>query len=144
MSEEVKEDEIFDLIKKKVTEEIEVPISIFDDKKHVLESLVKYLKEDLGLSFHEIAMLLARDDRTIWTTYNNSKKMKKTKKKSSKKSKKTVPISIFSEKKLSILESVIIYLKERGMNHAEIASLLKRDQRNIWTLAKRAEEKLKK
>jgi len=56
-----------------------IPIEIFKDRNvAVLESLVEYLKDKKGLSYHEIAVLLNRDDRTIWTVYNRvSKKRKK-------------------------------------------------------------------
>lgn len=36
----------------------------------VQESIVKYLRENCRLSFHKIAVLLNRNDRTIWTAYN--------------------------------------------------------------------------
>lgn len=40
----------------------------------VFESLVKFLKEDKKLSYHEISLLLGRDERNIWTVYNRAKK----------------------------------------------------------------------
>jgi hypothetical protein len=61
-----------DSIKK---EEILIPSSIFIDRKlSVLEILVEYLKEKRNLNYHQIASLLNRDDRTIWTVYNRAKK----------------------------------------------------------------------
>jgi len=39
----------------------------------VLEVMVEYLKEKEGLSYHEIASLTNRDDRTIWTVYHRAK-----------------------------------------------------------------------
>lgn len=61
---------------------VNIPIEIFQDRSlAVLEVLVRYMKDDLGLSYAEIAVLLNRDDRTIWTVYNRGKKkVKKTKK----------------------------------------------------------------
>ncbi|MFC1691046.1 hypothetical protein ACFL0W_02585 [Nanoarchaeota archaeon] len=57
-----------------------VPTSIFKDRDvSVLEVLVEFLKEQQGLSFSEIAGLLNRDDRTIWTCYSRAKKKRKTK-----------------------------------------------------------------
>ena len=52
-------------------EKIKVPLSIFSGKLSPLEALVKYLKENLGLRFHEIASELNRDDRSIWGTYRH-------------------------------------------------------------------------
>lgn len=43
-------------------------------KLTVFEALVRHLKDDLGMSFHEIGELLDRDERNIWTVYNRSKK----------------------------------------------------------------------
>lgn len=40
----------------------------------VFECLVFYLKYKLRLSFHEIAQLTNRDDRTVWTVYHNALK----------------------------------------------------------------------
>jgi len=59
--------------------EIKVPLNVFTDRSlSVLEVLVEYLKEYHNLSYHDIAVLLNRDDRTIWTVYNRvSKKRKK-------------------------------------------------------------------
>ena len=43
-------------------------------KLTIFEALVKHLKEDLSMSFHEMGELLDRDERNIWTVYNRSKK----------------------------------------------------------------------
>ena len=54
---------------------IEIPTFLFKDRKvAVLEALVEYLKDHKGLTYHEIALLLNRDDRTIWTVYHRAKK----------------------------------------------------------------------
>jgi len=59
--------------------QLSIPIEIFKDRNvAVLESLVEYLKDQKNLSYHEIALLLNRDDRTIWTVYSRvSKKRSK-------------------------------------------------------------------
>ncbi|MFC1741506.1 sigma factor-like helix-turn-helix DNA-binding protein [Nanoarchaeota archaeon] len=50
-------------------------MSIFIDRSlSPLESISEYLREVQGLSFHEIAVLMGRDDRTIWTCYSRAKK----------------------------------------------------------------------
>lgn len=43
-------------------------------KLSVLETIVKHLKETFHLSYHAIAQLLMRDDRTIWTVYHRALK----------------------------------------------------------------------
>ncbi|MFH1849613.1 MAG: hypothetical protein ABH879_05490 [archaeon] len=45
-----------------------------DRNVSVLEAISEYLKDSLGLCYHEIAVLLNRDDRTIWTCYSRAKK----------------------------------------------------------------------
>lgn len=54
---------------------INIPSYIFKDRNlSVLEVIATYLKEERMLSYHEIAVLLKRNDRTIWTVYNRVKK----------------------------------------------------------------------
>ncbi len=70
--------EILSLIEAKpIKKEILIPVSIFEVDLSALEAICKYLKEELEFSYSRIALLLKRDSRTIWTTYNNaSKKLK--------------------------------------------------------------------
>ncbi|MDO8740267.1 MAG: hypothetical protein Q7J54_01690 [Candidatus Woesearchaeota archaeon] len=52
-----------------------IPVSILKDRKlSALEAISEYLKESLNMNYHEIAVLMNRDDRTIWTVYNRAKK----------------------------------------------------------------------
>ncbi len=52
-----------------------IPSFIFKDRElAALESIVVYLKDSQGMSYAQIARLLNRDDRTIWTTYQRAKK----------------------------------------------------------------------
>jgi DNA-binding NarL/FixJ family response regulator len=52
-----------------------IPVSVLSDRSvAILESLVEYMKDSLGLSYHQIAEMLNRDDRTIWTCYHRAKK----------------------------------------------------------------------
>ena len=54
-----------------------------------------------------------------------------------------VPTFIFKDRNLAALEALVVYLKDsQGMTYAQIAKLLNRDQRTIWTSYKRAKEKL--
>ena len=49
--------------------------SIFHNNKlTIFESLVKYLKQEKSFNFHEISILLNRDERNIWTVYKNAVK----------------------------------------------------------------------
>ena len=61
--------------------EIGLPTYILKDRSvSVLEAIVEYLKGNENLSFHEIALLINRDDRTIWTVYDRVKKKRGKKK----------------------------------------------------------------
>ncbi|MBI2452076.1 hypothetical protein HYV50_03280 [Candidatus Pacearchaeota archaeon] len=121
--------------------ELKIPLEIFAQEMGAAEALCKYLKENLGLRFSEIARLLNRDQRTVWINYNNA--IKKKKEKIIVKEKRFAPLEIFSNRKLSILESLVYYWKEKGLRNIEIAKILDRDPRNIWTLHSRAIKKLK-
>lgn len=61
--------------KKKPVSEFLIPTSIFiNTKLTTFESMVKYLKDERGLNFHEIGIALDRDERNIWTVYKRAKK----------------------------------------------------------------------
>jgi len=52
-----------------------LPVSVLRNLDFtLLENIVSYLKEKLDFTYHEIAVLLHRDDRTIWTVYQRAKK----------------------------------------------------------------------
>lgn len=123
--------------------EILIPVSIFTKKLSSLESICKYLREELNLSYHKIGLFLNRNERNIWHTYNNSRKKYSDKLKILP-SKYFLPISIF-QNKLSILENIVLYLKdELKLSNHLIATLLKRDDRTIWTMYQRGRKKTKK
>ena len=55
--------------------EYKIPVSIFKDAKlSPFETIVKYLRENEKLNYHQIGKLLNRDERNIWTVYNRVKK----------------------------------------------------------------------
>ncbi len=129
--------------RKKKLSDLSIPATIFSKKLGSLETITKYMKENLKMNYSEIAELLNRDQRTIWTAYKKAIE----KQKEPIEIEKTLvflPISILRNRKLTTLESVIVYLKEQGMKYSEIAELLNRDQRNIWTIYSKAIEKLGK
>ncbi len=64
--------------KRAVKLKISIPTSILQDRSlSVLESISEYLKDKKNFSYHEIAVLFNRDDRTIWTCYNRAKNKRK-------------------------------------------------------------------
>lgn len=128
----------------KVTEKVSIPAFILRDRSvAVLESITEYLKDEKGLTYHEIAVLLNRDDRTIWTVYNRAKKKrdKTPVKKEVYKKKLVIPAKIFRDRNVSVLEATAEYLKKEGMTYHEIAEALNRDDRTIWTVCYRAKKK---
>jgi len=61
--------------KLKVKDSYLIPLSaLINEGFTLLENIVLYLKNNLELSYHEIALVLYRDDRTIWTVYQRAKK----------------------------------------------------------------------
>ena len=118
-----------------------VPITLFTKELGGLEALVKYLKENRNFSYATIAEMLQRDERTIWTAYNKAI----TKKPTPEKIAETmihIPLEIFKQRKLTILEAIVHYLHEiKNMKFSEIGRLLERDERNVWTIHSRAMKK---
>ena len=118
-----------------------IPLGIFSNKfLSTLEAVVKYTKENLKLRFVEIANNLNRSSKTIWTTYRNaSKKMPSEFSDFSEDI--IIPFSVFSDRRYSTLESLVIHLKKLDMSNREIAKALNLDDSTIWTIASRAKKK---
>ena len=139
---DISDDELLRLIKQPASKEILIPISVFETHNlSALEIVCKYLKEELDLGYSKIASLLNRNSRTIWATYNNAL-LKRKEKLLVKDSKFYIPILIFTNRKLSVLESIVSYLKDNfNLRYSEISVLLNRDERNIWTVYNRYKKK---
>jgi len=105
---------------------------------------VVYLKEIHKLTYAEIAKQLNRDQRNIWTLYNRAAK----KLGDDIFSPPTdvplvqIPISVLRDRSLSILEVVVVYLRDDcGLKNSEIAELLGRSSKTVWTVYDRARKK---
>ena len=60
---------------------LDIPLKILQDRTvAVLEAIVEYLREEKDLRYSEIAELLNRDQRTIWTVYSRAKAKRKKRK----------------------------------------------------------------
>jgi len=134
-------------IRKFDVQEVKVPLMIFKSNLSPAEVLCKYLKENKKLRFSEIAKLINRNERTVWINYNNSVKKRKSKLRLEKEivkdeSRVDISVNIFTDRRLSILESVVYYLREKGFRNSEMAQMLDKDQRNISTLYNRVKKKL--
>ena len=123
----------------KFKKELVIYPSLFKVNLAPLETLVKFLIEN-NRSIKEVSILLNRSPKTIWQAYNSAKR--KHPKSFVIKEEFPIPISIFSNRKLSILESLVSYLKDtQNLKFSQIAVLLNRDQRTIWTSYSRARKK---
>jgi hypothetical protein len=119
-----------------------IPVEIFSQQLSPLEAVVNYLKNNKGVKLCKISELLIRDQRTVWTTYQHSLKKQK-RLVLPEKSVAVIPISLLSNRKLSILENIAFYLTEsKQMKLSEIAILLKKNTSTIWTALSRVKKKL--
>lgn len=132
--------EIFNLLEqeKEITKEY-FPISILSAKNlSSLESVVKYMRENLDMKISEISKLLNRNSGAISITYSHSKeKHKKCLKEDERKG--LIPFTALSNRKLSVLESISSFLKkEKGLTVKEISDITGRDIQTIYTSLRRA------
>ena len=123
--------------------EIYLPLTLFKSELTPFQTLIKYLRENLGLPNKKIAKLLARDTKAVWNAYKLVKHTKAISVEESPiQSPVQVPISIFKDDRLSTLEALVRFLAKLDLSYAEIGRLLGKDQRTIWTVAHRAKTKL--
>ncbi len=133
-----------ELIHKAEEKEVLVPTGIFNKTLSPLESISKYLRENLHLSNKQIGKLMGRSEKTIWQAYNSSRK-KHPQLFEISETKFVVPVSKLSDRKFSAFESIVDYLKTKfELSYHEIAVLLRRDDRTIWTIHYRAKAKKRK
>jgi hypothetical protein len=86
-----------------------------------------------------VAAYLNRNLKTTWVTYN---KIREKKELVLKYSDIQVPLGIFKDRRLSILEALVKFLRDLNLKYSEIARLLSKDQRTIWTVNSRVQRKL--
>jgi len=114
-----------------------IPTWIFNNKLSPLESITKFLKEDRNLTIKQISILLNKHYKTIWITYQQAKK-KQPSQLVSRKLSIYIPISVFRNKSQTVFKTLVSVLKEEyKLRYSEIANLLSRDQRTIWTVYNR-------
>lgn len=123
--------------------EVSIPIHILKDRTLApLEAISMYLKDARGRTYHQIAELVNRNDRTIWTCYNRGKK-KNDKPLKLEQTSEPIPLEVLRDRNLAPLEAVSTFLKEtRNLTYHQIAELVNRDDRTIWTCCDRAKKKL--
>lgn len=134
----ITEQQLTQLLKK----EEAIPLHIFNNETlSALEAIVKYLKENKNLKHSKIAKKMNRNTKTIWATYQKAKQ-KQQKIFGEQESKITLPLALFCDRNFSVLEHITKHLKENyDLNYTEIAKLLNRSPKTIWTVHQRAKKK---
>lgn len=135
-----------------ILEDIKIPVSIIR-KESSLRAIVFFLKSS-GYSFKQISSLLNRDQRTVWCTYHASQYLRSVSHNPVDSVSANfvpnldsveyyVPVSIFHARTLSVLESVVLYLKTAySLSFKGIALLLNRNYQTVHTVYMRAIKKL--
>ncbi|MBD3354788.1 hypothetical protein GF361_02275 [Candidatus Woesearchaeota archaeon] len=119
----------------------EIPVSIFNNKLSSLESISKYAVENMQLSYAEISKIMNRSEKTIWQAYKNAVEKYPSRFKVLKFAV-TIPLSKFSDRKLSVLEHIVEWLRENyDLKFSEIAKMIARDPRTVWTIYSRVKKK---
>jgi DNA-directed RNA polymerase specialized sigma24 family protein len=71
----VKKGQKVEIIRKISVKDIAIPIlALSNSKLSPLQSIVLYLRDDLGLRNRDVAMIMQRDRRTIAQAYSGAKK----------------------------------------------------------------------
>lgn len=127
------------------TKKDSVPVSIFRSKLSGLEVIVLYLKEVQHKTVKEISQLINRKPSTIYTTLSKAKKKKTTKHLGTSDISIEIPLQIFDNRKFSILESLIFYLREEhNLSLKEISTLLNKNYNTVKTVYYRYHKKCQK
>lgn len=117
-----------------------MPVEAFAERKlSVLQSVVKYLKENLEYSNKQIADILNKDSRSIWDAYEKAK-TRRSERFEIERTEMPVPLSIFKSNP-SLLESLVLYLKGQGWPNRKIAAVLNRGETTISTIYTRVNKR---
>ncbi len=120
-----------------------IPVSIFNPHLGALESIVKYMREELLLDYGTIASMLGRNPGPIGVTYRRAKN--KLGEALDISSKEKIPFEALRAKEtkhLSVLESLAYHLAKQGYDWHEIAQIVCRHDKTVWTVLDRAKRKL--
>jgi hypothetical protein len=121
---------------------IDLPLNIFSTELGTLETLVKYLKENFGHNFSAIAGILNRDPRTIWGAYKSALEKHPEPFFGIPETAIELPVQMLRDRHFGMLEHLVWHMHENlGMRYARIATLIKRNDRTVWTAWMRAKKK---
>jgi hypothetical protein len=122
-----------------------IPVSIIRTLElSSLEAIVKFLRENRNKSYKIIGTLLNRNHKTLAVTYAVAiRKKPELFSKEREDDSNRIPFTAFNND-LSILESICTYLKSIDYSYADIARMINKDQRTVWTVCHRAKIKSQK
>ncbi|MBR9677613.1 hypothetical protein GOV04_05730 [Candidatus Woesearchaeota archaeon] len=123
--------------------EFSIPLSIFSQQLSPAEALVKFLKDNKGLRFCNIAKALQKKENGVWLNYQRAIK-KKSGELTSLPDDIQIPLYIFKNPSLSYLESIVYYLRtELKLSNKLIAKKLSKSEQVLSIAYNRAKNKLK-
>ena len=109
--------------------------SVFHNRKLTFsQALVIHLKEEKKQSYADIARMLGRDQRTIWTQYQTAIQHIGTNSYRFLATGTNIPLSALQREGCSLMEAAILYLRSQGKKNKEIATALARSERTISSL----------
>lgn len=118
-----------------------LPVSAFRRDLSGLETIVKFLRENVGWDFGRIGQTLGRDPKSLSTTYGNAKKKFQGELDVSD-YEHSIPLPIFADRKFNVLELIVAYLKDHyGLSFKQIAQLIHRDYKTVWTVYSKVKKK---
>lgn len=145
-------DEVINLLKEKTSSESLVSMPLFYFRMRAfspLQIIVFYLVEEKKMTIKEIGSLLHKRSSVVEKSYNEAKLINiklcsfLSQEKNYIQNSLMIPLLIFSSPYLSPMESLIKYLKDdKKLKYNEIARLLNRDARTVWTAYHRAKYKV--
>ena len=115
-----------------------IPATAFDSGLAPMEVVVTYLRSK-GLRLVDIAALLGRDQREIGVASRRAQSRPQQPPPAP--TRHLIPVRLFADRSLSVLEHVVVHLRSKGLRFSEIADLLGKDDRTIWTAHSRAQRK---
>jgi DNA-binding NarL/FixJ family response regulator len=131
-------------------------LSASKEKKKLIDalgSLISYA-ESKGISRGEIlgnisseekkiplsvSKMLMRSGKTTWASYERAKAQMP--ERISEESEFFIPAEEFSNRKFSVLENAVAYLRMQGLSTKKIAAALKKNYQTIWTIQARIQRK---
>jgi hypothetical protein len=129
----------------KVRQRKGIPLSIFNPYLGALESIVKYMREELLLDYNTIAGILGRNAGPIGVAYRRTRQKLKGALDIS--SKESIPFEALRAKEnygLSVFESLAYHLAKKGYDWHEIAGIMHRHDKTVWTILDRAKKKMRR